>query len=201
MEKTVYLKKRNATRSRIDRVFAENFRSTGGVDLTVKEICEKAGINRSTFYTYYNDTVDMKKQIESRLIKQFRERILSVVERAFDDPRQIMLEVMSFNRENGHLPLLLISSGSSDFVYSLSRTAAGLIAGDRKVDETMYENLAMIFTYHFAGLSMLIRQLQANITPSDENYNSLVQKLMELLLPVVKNGVMPAVKKILDQTV
>ena len=50
MIKTTYSNKRNATRNTIDSVFIENFRSSGVSDLTVKEICERAGINRSTFY-------------------------------------------------------------------------------------------------------------------------------------------------------
>ena len=50
MKKTTYSNKRNATRKKIDRVFIENFRLPGSADLTVKEICERAGINRSTFY-------------------------------------------------------------------------------------------------------------------------------------------------------
>ncbi|WP_164667270.1 TetR/AcrR family transcriptional regulator [Virgibacillus doumboii] len=36
--------------------------------ITVKEICEQADINRSTFYTHYSDPFDLLGQIEEELI-------------------------------------------------------------------------------------------------------------------------------------
>ncbi|RYG72368.1 TetR/AcrR family transcriptional regulator [Lentibacillus lipolyticus] len=36
--------------------------------ITVKEICEQADINRSTFYTHYNDQFDLLEQIEAEII-------------------------------------------------------------------------------------------------------------------------------------
>lgn len=36
--------------------------------ITVKEICERADINRSTFYTHYKDQFDLLEQIEEEII-------------------------------------------------------------------------------------------------------------------------------------
>src|SRR5690625_7325782 len=36
--------------------------------ITVKEICEQADINRSTFYAHYHDQFDLLQQIEEELI-------------------------------------------------------------------------------------------------------------------------------------
>ena len=36
--------------------------------LTVKELCEKAEINKSTFYVYYNDIYDLSEQIEDEIV-------------------------------------------------------------------------------------------------------------------------------------
>ncbi|TRM10995.1 TetR/AcrR family transcriptional regulator [Lentibacillus cibarius] len=36
--------------------------------ITVKEICERADINRSTFYTHYHDQFDLLEQIEEKMI-------------------------------------------------------------------------------------------------------------------------------------
>ena len=72
MEKTMYSKKRSATRKKIESVFIENFRTSGDAELTVKEICERADINRSTFYVYYRDTADLREQIESDLSVSLR---------------------------------------------------------------------------------------------------------------------------------
>ena len=40
--------------------------------ITVKEICELADINRSTFYAHYSDQFDLLKQIEEELIEDLK---------------------------------------------------------------------------------------------------------------------------------
>lgn len=44
--------------------------------ITVREICEKAQINRSTFYAYYIDVYDLLKRIEQDLLDEFGKSLL-----------------------------------------------------------------------------------------------------------------------------
>lgn len=46
--------------------------------VTVKEICDKAQINRSTFYKYYKDCYDLLDQLEERAITELESRIRDV---------------------------------------------------------------------------------------------------------------------------
>ena len=48
--------------------------------------------------------------------------------------------------------------------------------------------------YHFAGLSMLIRQMKKDASPYDEDFEEVAKKLGELLRPVVYNGILPVIK-------
>ena len=199
MQKTTYSNKRSATRKKIDSVYIEHFKSTDGADLTVKEICEKAHINRSTFYTYYKDADDMRDQIEDRLLNQFEKLMAPVAAQHLDDPNMLLLAIMDFNRENGYLPLLLIAAGSSSFVYRVSNAAADILIETRSLTDDSREKIIMLFTYHIAGISMAMRQIMENSVMSDENgetYENIVQKLAEYLLPVVKNGLLPTLKDI-----
>lgn len=43
--------------------------------ITVKELCEKANINKSTFYSHYEDIFDLSDQIESNVVKQIIDSI------------------------------------------------------------------------------------------------------------------------------
>lgn len=45
--------------------------------ITVKELCEKADINRGTFYLHYNDVFHMLQEIEKELLKEFQDMITS----------------------------------------------------------------------------------------------------------------------------
>lgn len=41
--------------------------------ISITDICQKAGVNRSTFYAHYDNTYDLLKEVYQRLIKNFLE--------------------------------------------------------------------------------------------------------------------------------
>ncbi len=43
--------------------------------ITVRELCEKAMINKSTFYTYYEDIFDLSDKIESEIVESIASSI------------------------------------------------------------------------------------------------------------------------------
>ena len=46
-------------------------------EITVKELTEKADVNRSTFYFYYKDINDMMMQIQNEIFEVFRETVIA----------------------------------------------------------------------------------------------------------------------------
>lgn len=46
--------------------------------ITIKELCEKADLNRTTFYLHYNDQQDVLDDIEKEVIEQTAEHIKNV---------------------------------------------------------------------------------------------------------------------------
>ena len=51
--------------------------------ITVKEVCERAELNRATFYAHYSDCFDLLESIEEELFGQFERSMQSYV-RSFD---------------------------------------------------------------------------------------------------------------------
>ena len=39
--------------------------------ISIKELCEQAGINRGTFYSHYTDLYDLRNQIEEEMLEEF----------------------------------------------------------------------------------------------------------------------------------
>lgn len=58
--------------------------------ITVKELCEKALINKSTFYTYYEDMFDLSDKIESEVV----DGIVSTI----SNPQMMIDEPVKFYR-------------------------------------------------------------------------------------------------------
>lgn len=59
--------------------------------ITVKELCEKANINKSTFYAHYEDIFQLSDQIESTVVKQVIDSIT--------DKRSMIFDVAEFTSE------------------------------------------------------------------------------------------------------
>lgn len=55
--------------------------------LTVKELCEMAQINKSTFYVYYKDVYDLSDKIESEIVSSVIKNLGSA-DYIFDNPKE-----------------------------------------------------------------------------------------------------------------
>lgn len=62
-----------ATATRMDEAFLELLEKKDFTYITVKEICEKAGVNRSTFYLHYETVSDLLAESARYIITQFVE--------------------------------------------------------------------------------------------------------------------------------
>lgn len=61
------------TRKVIEDSFLELLQQKPAARVTVKELCERAQLNRATFYKHYLDIPDLLEQIEQALFQQIRE--------------------------------------------------------------------------------------------------------------------------------
>lgn len=60
-----------ATAVRMDKAFLELIEKKDFAYITVKEICEKAGVNRSTFYLHYETIGDLLVESTQHIIDEF----------------------------------------------------------------------------------------------------------------------------------
>ena len=67
------------------------------LNVTVREVCERAGINRATFYYHYRDCQDVVQQLENSQIEEFRQ-IMSENEKFGVKLTQSVLDMLDRNR-------------------------------------------------------------------------------------------------------
>ena len=65
-------------------------------EISVRQICEKAGINRSTFYAHYDDINDLIIKIEAK----FAKGMASIFDFGTRQTHEAFIEMFSFVKEN-----------------------------------------------------------------------------------------------------
>ena len=80
--------------------------------ITVRELCEKASINRGTFYAHYDDIYDLMEQIEQSMFDEFK-AICARCSKIRDpyDLVETITRIFSYIRE--HADLCLVTPGAA----------------------------------------------------------------------------------------
>ena len=68
------------TKMLIRRAFTELLRTKPIQSISVKELCETAGINRGTFYAHYTDIYDLLKKMEEEMLVDFQQALRPLLE-------------------------------------------------------------------------------------------------------------------------
>lgn len=80
--------------------------------ITVKEVCELADINRSTFYAHYDDLYHLLEQIEEEMITEMIHYLSMLEEESTQDSVRIIEKIMDYIAENKDICEALLSENS-----------------------------------------------------------------------------------------
>lgn len=85
--------------------------------ITIKEICEKADINRGTFYAHYTDQIDLLKKVEQELIADINEYLDSCfINDKESEVLQTLKNLLDYIAANAELVRVLLGeNGDMDF--------------------------------------------------------------------------------------
>ena len=71
------------TEIRMEAVMLELMKTTEFEKITVKKICEKSRVNRSTFYAHFSDINDMMDKMEQKLRKELLQAMKTMMKTRF----------------------------------------------------------------------------------------------------------------------
>lgn len=138
------------TKSAITNTFLE-LRSKKALEkITIKELCEQARINKSTFYSHYKDIYDLSDQLETEVVTSVIES-MQHPEKLFEDPVAFTKELfLGYLSMDSLIHILFSGSRSGELVRKIERHLKELIFSSHpEYEKDPIKNI--IFTYNIYG--------------------------------------------------
>ena len=127
--------------------------------ISVKELCDHAGLNRGTFYLHYHEPNDLLKEIEEDFITENLGHFSPYMEAHHDT--SVLSRLFVSMIENRELCLTLMGShGAPQFTERIKNMIWPIMLEDWKKDFPEYSeaNLELAYEFIFPGATNLILQ-------------------------------------------
>ncbi|MBQ8074633.1 MAG: TetR/AcrR family transcriptional regulator [Oscillospiraceae bacterium] len=151
--------------------------------ITIKELCDTAGLNRGTFYLHYSQPLDVLQEMENELTEDVLATLmtdLSGMSRNLREPLSLLLA----NRRTA--AAVIGHNGNPDF---LSRVHSTVYEKQRHMLQQQFpdrspQQIAYTFSYLFAGCTGVVKEwlVMPEPTPAEE-----MEKLLSDLTESVLN--------------
>lgn len=110
------------TKMLIRRAFTDLVKKKPIQSISIKELCEAAGINRGTFYTHYTDIYDLLEKIEDEMLKTFLNSLAPLLDGDEKNltPLKITADVFACLKDNTDICAMTLGPyGDKDFARRL----------------------------------------------------------------------------------
>src|SRR5690554_6070444 len=160
--------------------------------ISIKEICEDADINRSTFYSHYNDQYDLLRKIENELLDNISAHIEEFGQRT-DDVSEVLLaeKIFEYIRENARLCSLLLSErGDFSFQKKIIMLVYDIIISELTDNNKITkEDAEYVYSFAISGCVGIVQKwLDDDIRKSPRFMAEMVIKLTLGLMGMLKNS-------------
>lgn len=151
--------------------------------ISIRAICEFAGINRSTFYVHYTDQYDLLKKVEQEVLDNLN-KYLGKQDLSDERPIsiQILIKVLDYVKENMELFKALLSE-NCDFAFQKDLVALAQIISSQQNQLFDLRTQEYIKIFGFTGtITMLQKWLNdgANESPA---------QMAEFIIQIVYYGI------------
>lgn len=112
------------TRMLIRKAFTDLLRQKPIQSISIKELCEHAGINRGTFYMHYSDIYDLRTRIEGELYEELQKALDDVLRlEQSATPVRVTTELFQCIKDNSDLCAVTLGEhGDKDFLLKIINT-------------------------------------------------------------------------------
>lgn len=131
--------------------------------ITIKDLCEEAGLNRGTFYLHYNSPDDLLKEIENQFIEDNMAFFSSYWDSQRDFDRMAGLFTCVLNNKEV-CRVLMGCNGDPQFIMSLKSLVKNGVLDEWQKEFPAHDRreLDLLFDFVFAGSMELILNWSAD---------------------------------------
>lgn len=127
--------------------------------ITVKELCEKADVNRTTFYAHYTDIDELLHQIEDDLLQKVRASLNNGL--GMESVSAMMMDILSAIKDNGDLCATLFGEhGDKECLSNILKYAHDQTIGvwRKQGSNASNEDLEKMFVFFSNGAMAIIQE-------------------------------------------
>ena len=161
--------------------------------ITIKEITDKAGYHRSTFYEYFVDIYDVLNQLEDSLLVYIEKNVLEKLDNVLNDD---LVENIAnvYDVKGEYLSVLLGENGDPLFLNKIKGVMRPVLTDTFGLSRD-YIHTAYIFEFATSGIFAVVTHWYKNgkDLPS--------QELVGLVRSMVMRGVFPMIKKYSNRSI
>lgn len=154
--------------------------------ITIKEICENADVNRSTFYLHYVDQFALCDEIENDSVEKINTCLAKV---SMENNRvEGLIEFLSYMKSNGELfKILMRPDFNNSFRVRFSEVAVKRLAELDYHNNVSNEDKDYIFRFMFMGvLGMLEKWIKDDFDQSPDELAAFILSLMPSISAAIR---------------
>ena len=160
--------------------------------ITIKEICEDADINRTTFYAHYSDQYDLLRKIENELLDNINTH-LAEFDHINNDMNAVLIaeKIFEYLEENAKLCKLLLSErGDFNFQKRLMMLVYNKIITEITVNNQITkEDAEYVYSFTISGsVGVVQKWLDEGMKKSPRFMAEMVIKLTMGLINSLRSG-------------
>ena len=164
------------TRRAIQKAFIELLREKPIEKITVKEIAERAEINKTTFYAHYETLDALINQLEMQTVQMVTEQMTGA-QQLLEQPDVFVREMFAVLLQTTDYLGVVPTSAMNRFTQHLRDAILEKIKGEN-IEPSQYENIGAILIFVMNGLVGLLN--------TDAK---LAQKQLDVIAAVVADGI------------
>lgn len=173
------------TKILIKEALSKLLQEKGFDKISIKELCELAGINRGTFYSHYKDLNELQNKIYNEFLDSFQNAFLpnlNNTNKATLTSEEMILSILSFLEQNKDLCIIMLHSQKRDeFINQLAEIGKNIVTAIYPKVLKIENMIDIELFYHFVSGGSIEILIQWISQGCEAKANILASKLNKLI--------------------